>query len=80
MLTLKTLAKGQVVIPAELRRKFGIEPGSLIEIRAAADHLELYPLPRDPIAAFRGSIKKGPSLAKKLIAEHRVEVKRDAKR
>ena len=79
MLTIKTLTKGQVVIPVALRRQFGIEPGSLIEIKAVDDHLEIYPLPRDPIAAFRGSVKKSPSLAKVLIAEHRSEVRRNGK-
>jgi AbrB family looped-hinge helix DNA binding protein len=80
MLTVKTLAKGQIVIPAALRRRFGIEPGALLELRVAEDHLQLHPLPADPIAAFRGSLKQRPSLAKALAAEHRREVKRDAKR
>ena len=79
MLTIKTLTKGQVVIPVALRRQFGIEPGSLMEIKAVDDHLEIYPLPLDPVAAFRGSVKKSPSLAKALIAEHRSEVRRNGK-
>lgn len=79
MLIVRTLAKGQIVIPAELRRQLGIEPGSLLEVRAVGDHLELYPLPRDPISAFRGSLKVGRSLAQELIEEHREELRRDAK-
>ena len=78
MLIVRTLAKGQIVIPAELRRQLGIEPGSLLEIRAVGDHLELYPLPRDPISAFRGSLKAGRSLAQELIEEHREELRHDA--
>lgn len=80
MVTVKTLAKGQIVIPMELRRRFGIEPGSFLEVRVAEDHLQLHPLPADPIAAFRGSLARRPSLAKDLASEHRREVKRDAKR
>jgi AbrB family looped-hinge helix DNA binding protein len=75
MQTINVLSKGQVVIPAELRRRYGINPGQAVEIRDAGDHLELYPLPADPIAAFRGSLSSPQSLADELIDEHRREVK-----
>ena len=32
MSTVKTLAKGQIVIPAEMRKKFHIEPGTELQI------------------------------------------------
>lgn len=80
MQTLNVLNKGQVVIPAELRQRLGIKPGHVVEIRDAGDHLELYPLPADPLAAFRGSLKQDVSLANELIEEHKLEVKRDADR
>jgi len=80
MQTLNILSKGQVVIPVELRQRYGIKPGMVIEIRDAGDHLELYPLPNDPVAAFRGSLKADNSLADELIEEHRREVKRDSNR
>jgi AbrB family looped-hinge helix DNA binding protein len=71
MQTIKTLAEGQLVIPAEIRLRFGIVPGALVEIREADDHLEIYPLPHDPIAAFRGSLKADISMGDALIEEHR---------
>ena len=77
MQTIKTLAKGQIVIPAELRSRYGIKQGSRLEIREKADHLELYVLPDDPISVFRGSLKDPHSLADALIEEHRKEVERD---
>ena len=80
MQTLNILSKGQVVIPVELRQRYGIKPGTVIEIRDAGDHLELYPLPDDPVAAFRGSLKLDVSLANELIEEHKREVKRDSSR
>ncbi|MFZ5593333.1 MAG: AbrB/MazE/SpoVT family DNA-binding domain-containing protein [Pseudomonadota bacterium] len=80
MLTVRTLAKGQVVIPAELRKQLAIEPGSLLEVSVVGDHIELRPAPRDPIAAFCGSLAGGESLAEGLMEEHRQEVGRDAKR
>ena len=77
MVIVKTLAKGQIVIPAAVRRQLGIEPGSVLEMTVVENHLELRPLPRDPVAAFRGSLAKRPSLALALVEEHREEVKRD---
>lgn len=80
MHTLHILNKGQIVIPAEMRRRYGIKPGMSVEIRDAGDHLEIYLLPADPIAAFRGSLPSGPSLAEALAEEHRQEVERDNSR
>lgn len=80
MQALKALNKGQVVIPAELRQRFGIMPGNRIEIRDAGDHLELHSLPLDPVEAFQGSLKQDVSLADELIDGHKLEVKRDAER
>lgn len=80
MQVLKVLNKGQVVIPAELRQRFDIQPGHRIEIRDAGDHLELYRLPTDPVSAFQGSLKRDISLADTLIDEHKLEVKRDEER
>ena len=77
MRILKVLNKGQVVIPAEIRLRYDIQPGNRIEIRDAGDHLELYRLPSDPIKAFQGSLKREVSLADSLIAEHASEVKCD---
>jgi len=77
MHTLNVLNKGQIVIPAELRQRYGIKPGTSVEIREAGDHLEIYLLPQDPIAAFRGSLQGGDSLADALIQEHRQEISRD---
>ena len=79
MRTLNVLNKGQIVIPAELRQRYGIKPGTSVEIREAGDHLEIYLLPQDPVAAFRGSLPGGVSLADGLIQEHRQEVDRDGR-
>ena len=76
MQTLNILHKGQVVIPAELRQRLGMNPGQRLELRDAGDHLELYPLPLDPLAAFRGSLRRDLSLADELIVEHQLEGRR----
>lgn len=76
---MNVLSKGQIVIPAEIRHRYGIKPGTPVEIREVGDHLELYLLPSDPIVAFRGSLKTADSLAKQLIEEHRKEVTQDGR-
>jgi AbrB family looped-hinge helix DNA binding protein len=73
-------SKGQIVIPKEIRDKVGLKPGTLVEVRLANKHIEIVPLPEDPIQAIRGSLKAPTSLANQLIKEHRREVQRDAKR
>jgi AbrB family looped-hinge helix DNA binding protein len=78
MQTMNVLNKGQIVIPAEIRRRYGIKPGTPLEIREVGDHLELYLLPSDPIVAFRGSLKTTDSLANQMIEEHHKEVIQDA--
>jgi AbrB family looped-hinge helix DNA binding protein len=78
--TVRTLAKGQIVIPADVRDRYGIRPGTRLELREAKDHLEIFVLPDNPVSAFRGSLKAGVSLADELAAEHRAEVERDASR
>jgi len=80
MQTVRTLAKGQVVIPAAIREQLGIQCGTLLELTVRGDHIELRPLPTDPIAAFCGSLAGGQDLAAGLMEEHRSEVERDTRR
>lgn len=80
METVRTLAKGQVVIPVALRKRLSIKVGDLLEISVVDGHIELRPLPADPIAAFFGSLRGDASLAQGLKGEHRQEVERDARR
>ena len=83
MQTVKTLAKGQVVIPADIRARFGIVAGSMLALEVTDVGIALRPLPKDPIAAFGGSLpsaaKGKPTLAAQLKRERQIEVKREAK-
>ena len=54
----KTSAKGQVVIPVEIRAKLGIKPGDNVLVTCVAGkHVMIEPLPDDPIEAAWVSCK-----------------------
>jgi AbrB family looped-hinge helix DNA binding protein len=73
----KATIKGQVIIPAELRKKFNIKKGTRIAITEGAGNVILLkPLPDDPVEASRGILKGKTSLTKALLRDRREEVKR----
>ncbi|MSQ22966.1 MAG: AbrB/MazE/SpoVT family DNA-binding domain-containing protein [Chloroflexi bacterium] len=58
--------RGQTVIPAELRRKYRLLEGDQIEWLDTGSGLRVLPVPRDPVAALRGS-GRGQSLLTRLL-------------
>ena len=73
MPTVKTLAKGQIVIPAKLRKKYHIRPGAKLELLEYGGIIYLIPPVADPIKAAAGSLPSKPSLAKKLLRDRTKE-------
>jgi AbrB family looped-hinge helix DNA binding protein len=69
--TVKTLAKGQIVIPVHLRKKYHIQPGSLLQLLEYGGILYLIPPVADPVKAAAGSLPRRPSLAKRLLRERK---------
>jgi AbrB family looped-hinge helix DNA binding protein len=69
--------KGQVVIPAELRKELGIRPGTRLGVRAVAGTIVLTPLGDDPIAAGLGMLKGEDSLTQALLEERAAELERE---
>ncbi|MEJ2559411.1 MAG: AbrB/MazE/SpoVT family DNA-binding domain-containing protein [Anaerolineae bacterium] len=76
-LTAKVSSKGSVVIPAEIRKRYQIQPGDMLAFVDYGGQLSLIRVPDDPIAAGRGMLKSGPSLTQELLEEHRREKERD---
>jgi AbrB family looped-hinge helix DNA binding protein len=71
MPVVKASSKGQIVIPKGLREKLGIGAGSRLLVRLVENHMEIVPLPDEPVKALRGMIKAENSLAEELIEERR---------
>lgn len=80
MSIVKTSAKGQVVIPKDIRRALGITPGTKLHARIEDKEVVLFPLPADPLRALRGIAKGGPSLTKALLEDRREDLEREEKK
>ena len=67
--------KGQIVIPAKLRRKLGIRKGTRVSFRVVKHNLVLQPLTPAFIRSLRGSWKGGPSALEFLLEDRKRERK-----
>ena len=72
--------KGWVVIPAELRKKYNLTPGTEVVIVDYGGVLSIVPAMRDPIKQGRGLLKELPSLTEDLLKEHAEERAREEAR
>ena len=80
MIIVKTLAKGQVVIPKPIRDRLGIKVGSRLWVQVKDGRVVMKPMSADPIEALCGILKRsGPSTAEllKWRREERVREERE---
>ena len=66
-------SKGWVVIPSEIRKRYGIKPGDRIQLVDYGGLVALVPALPDPILQSRGILGGGPSLTKALLEERQAE-------
>jgi len=76
MMTAKISAKGQLVIPKEVRKKFDIEPGTFFEIRVEKDNIVLIPMKKGPLDNLYGKFA-GETILAELEKEHADEIARE---
>ena len=72
--------KGWVVIPAELRKKYNLLPGTEVQIVDYGGVLSIIPAFKHPVKQGRGLLKDLPSLTKDLIQERSQERSREHRR
>ena len=69
-----------MVIPKDLREKYGLEKGTQVQVVDYGHVLALVPLPDDPVDALHGMLEGGPSLTADLLAERAQEQVREETR
>ena len=76
-MTLTISNKGWVVIPAALRKKYNLTPGTEVVIVDYGGVLAIVPAMKDPVKQGYGMLKGGPSLTQALLKERAAERKRE---
>jgi AbrB family looped-hinge helix DNA binding protein len=76
----KVSAKGWIVIPAALRKKYGIASGDVVRVVDYGGVLALVPTFADPVSAGMGLLKGKGRLTDTLLEERRAELLREERR
>lgn len=76
MAVVTSTIKGQIVIPAPLRKKFQIVNGTRVQVYDNGKHIIVEPLHDDPIAIGKGMLKTKGRALKALISDRNKESKR----
>jgi AbrB family looped-hinge helix DNA binding protein len=71
MNTVKVLSKGQIVIPAVIRKKYEITPGTTIQVFEYDNLIYLVPPAKDVLKAAMGCLPDRPSLSDELLTERK---------
>jgi AbrB family looped-hinge helix DNA binding protein len=79
-MTLTVSNKGWVVIPAELRKKYNLLPGTEVIIVDYGGVLSIIPALKNPIKQGRGMLKGLPSLTQDLLKERAKQRSREERR
>jgi AbrB family looped-hinge helix DNA binding protein len=74
--------KGQIVIPAHLRKEYEIEPGTRATVTATADGILIQPVTAKYVRSLRGvlKLKPGEKSALQELRELRAEERRRERR
>lgn len=71
--------KGWIVIPAPMREKYGLKPGTNVQIVDYGGVLAIVPVLKNPVEDGAGMLKGGDSLTQAMVEEHRQELDRESK-
>lgn len=76
MNVVKATVKGQILIPASLRRKYRIERGTPLRVYEGKNRIILETMDRDPVEEGRGMLKTKGRILKALTEDRKREAKR----
>lgn len=71
--------KGQISIPAAIRKEYGLKKGDKLMLEEIDGAIVLRPVPKHPLLSLRGKYKtdEGEKLTESLLRERRAERERD---
>jgi AbrB family looped-hinge helix DNA binding protein len=73
----KVSTKGWVVIPAALRKRYRLKPGTVVEFREEGEKILIVPRNTDPREGLFGKLAGSVSLTKALVEDRAAELKRE---
>ena len=73
MAVVTSTIKGQIVIPAPLRKKFKIVNGTRVRVYDNGQNIIVEPLYDDPVSAGKGMLKTKGRVLKALISDRKKE-------
>lgn len=68
--------RGQTVVPAAIRRNYGIKEGDRLVWLDDGTSIRVVPVPSDPIRALRG-LGRGERLVERLLGERKQDLARE---
>ncbi|TRZ51335.1 AbrB/MazE/SpoVT family DNA-binding domain-containing protein [bacterium] len=73
MAIVKANVKGQIFIPAQIRKKLSIGRGSQLKISEEGNRIVIEPLQPDAVEAGRGMLKSGGRVLKLLLEDRKYQ-------
>jgi AbrB family looped-hinge helix DNA binding protein len=70
-------SKGQLVIPARLRRRYGIKPGTKVCFIERDNEILFQPVTKEYIRSVRGMLKSHTSVTQELLKERARDKERE---
>ncbi|MBI4445874.1 MAG: AbrB/MazE/SpoVT family DNA-binding domain-containing protein [Acidobacteria bacterium] len=80
METAYVTSKGQLVVPARIRRKYGIKPGTRICFIERDHEILFQPVTKEFIRNVRGMLKSDTSITQELLKERARDKEREETR
>ncbi len=70
-------SKGQLVVPAKLRRRYGIKPGTKVYFIERGDEILFQPVTKEYIRSVCGMLKSETSVTQELLKERAKDRERE---
>ena len=75
MVLVTSTVKGQIIIPAAIRKKFNIKKGTRVNVYEKANKIIVEPIPDDAVQEGRGMLKTRGRVLKALMKDRKREAK-----